>query len=143
MAKEKGLTILLVDDDAIDRELFVDAINATGGNNIVHEAANGEKALEFLQQCTRMPDLVILDLNMPVKDGRDTLKEIKKDPVLKSMPVCILSTSSAHFDIQYAYSEGANLFLVKPMDYKELVGMISSLLGLFIKYVSLVPRSTG
>ena len=126
----------MVDDDAIDRELFIDAINSVDNNYVIHEAANGEKALEFLNQCTTLPQMIILDLNMPVKDGRDTLKDLKKSPLFKSIPVCIMSTSSAHFDVQYAYNEGASMFLVKPLDYKELVAMVSSLLTLFDKYVT-------
>lgn len=134
--KDKKLHVLLVDDDAVDRELFIDAINAMGRSYNIHEAANGEIALEYLQGCNNLPEVIILDLNMPVKDGRETLKDIKNNPLLKAIPVCIMSTSSAHFDVQYAYNEGASLFLVKPMDYKQLIEMVSLLLTLFGKYVT-------
>ena len=74
---------------------------------------------------------------MPVKDGRETLKELKQHEVYKSIPVCIMSTSSAHFDVQSAYETGANLFLVKPHDFKDLIEMSTSLLTLFSKFVTL------
>ena len=134
---DKMLHVLLVDDDTTDRELFMDAINLAGKEYKVSEAANGSEALQFLQSADVLPDLVILDLNMPVMDGRDTLKEIKKQEALKSIPVCIMSTSSAHFDILNAYETGASLFLVKPFDFKELIEMVTSLLTLFCKYVTL------
>lgn len=130
------MQILLVDDDALDRELFVDAIGLSGKIYKVAEAENGEKALQYLQSASTLPNLIILDLNMPVKDGRATLKEIKAHPRFKSIPVCIMSTSSAPFDISNAYENGANLYLVKPMDFKLLIEMVSSLLTLFHKYVT-------
>jgi CheY-like chemotaxis protein len=131
------LHILLVDDDVTDRELFVDAIGLAGKKYVVSEAANGEEALDYLNGAERLPDLVILDLNMPVKDGRQTLKELKQHEVFRRLPVCIMSTSSAPFDIAAAYQSGANLFLVKPFDFKELMEMLSTLLTLFSKYVTL------
>ena len=135
------MELLLVDDDAIDRELFADAIGLVAKNHKIEEAQNGEVALEYLHAAGRLPDLIILDLNMPVKDGRETLMEIKTHPRLRTIPVCIMSTSSAPFDIESAYNSGANLFLVKPLDYKELIDMLASLLTLFSKYVTL-PSST-
>jgi CheY-like chemotaxis protein len=130
------LHILLVDDDATDRELFADALESTGKKCTISEASNGEEALRFLAS-SRPPDLILLDLNMPVKDGRATLKELKQHEAYRSIPVFILSTSSASFDVVNAYENGANLFLVKPLDYKGLVEMLSSLLTLFSKYVTL------
>ena len=129
--------MLLVDDDSTDRELFIDAITMIGKNYEIAEAGNGEEAITFLRNTDSLPHLIILDLNMPVKDGRETLKEIKTDPILQAIPVCIMSTSSANFDVQSAYTNGANLFLVKPFEFKELIEMLSSLLSLFSKYVTL------
>jgi CheY-like chemotaxis protein len=135
------MEILLVDDDALDRELFIEAINLVGDDYKVTEAANGEDALKFLHSTSRLPDLIILDLNMPIMDGRTTLHELKSHPKLKLLPVCIMSTSSAQFDIRNAYEGGVNLFLVKPLDFKHLIEMLTSLLTLFQKYVSL-PQFT-
>jgi|SRR5690349_776976 CheY-like chemotaxis protein len=133
------MEILLVDDDALDRELFVDAIKLAGKRYKITEAENGEQALAYLNTASALPQLIILDLNMPVMDGRATLKELKKDQRFKSILVCIMSTSSAQFDIINAYENGANLFLVKPLDFKLLIEMLSSLLTLISKYVTL-PR---
>lgn len=139
--KDKNLHVLLVDDDALDRELFLDAINLSIKGIQVSEASNGQEALYFLNNHVEdLPDIIILDLNMPILDGRETLKEIKSHSYFKSIPVCIMSTSSAHFDVANAYETGANLFLEKPLDFKELIEMLSSLLTLFSKYVTL-PRS--
>ncbi|MEI6945804.1 response regulator [Paraflavisolibacter sp. H34] len=141
MKKEKRLHILLVDDDAVDRELFIDALNPSEKNCLVSEAADGQEALDFLG-AQSLPDLIILDLNMPVKDGRQTLKELKAHPVYKTIPVCILSTSSAQFDVLNAYDSGANLFLVKPHDYRELTEMLQNLLTLFGKYTALAAPAS-
>jgi two-component system, chemotaxis family, response regulator Rcp1 len=136
--KDKNLHVLLVDDDALDRELFVDAINLVSKRHMISEASNGEEALYFLNNnVEKLPDIIILDLNMPVMGGREALKGIKGHPSFKSIPVCIMSTSSAHFDVVNAYDAGANLFLVKPLDFKELIDMLSNLLTLFSKYVTL------
>jgi two-component system, chemotaxis family, response regulator Rcp1 len=137
---DRNFRILLVDDDTTDRELFIDVINLVGKGYDVAEAAHGGAALEYLQQASVLPNLIILDLNMPVKDGRETLKELKSHAVFKSIPVCIMSTSSAHFDVQFAYDEGACLFLVKPLEYKEMIEMLTSLLTLFNKHVTLIGR---
>lgn len=135
------MELLLVDDDAIDRELFADAIGLAQKGHKIEEAQNGEVALEYLHAADRLPDLIILDLNMPVKDGRETLMELKAHPRLRTIPVCIMSTSSSPFDIESAYTTGANLFLVKPLDFKMLIEMLTSLLTLFSKYVTLPNRT--
>jgi DNA-binding response OmpR family regulator len=132
--------LLLVDDDTTDRELFIDAIKLAVKGYTVAEASNGEEALHYLNTTNLFPNLIILDLNMPVKDGRVTLKEIKTHSVFKSIPVCIMSTSGAQFDVVNAYENGANLFLVKPLDFKHLIEMLTSLLTLVGKYVTLPQR---
>ncbi|HEY0066985.1 MAG TPA: response regulator [Flavisolibacter sp.] len=143
MLNDHSLHILLVDDDVTDRELFIDAIRLAGKKYNVSEASNGEEAIRFLNDTSRLPDLIILDLNMPIKDGRTTLKEIKAHEVFRSIPVCIMSTSSANFDVTNAYDSGANIFLVKPLDFKELIEMLGSLLTLFSKYVTLANKATS
>jgi DNA-binding response OmpR family regulator len=131
------MNILLVDDDVIDRELFVDAINLVGKGYKVIEAENGQEAIDFLNSSPSLPQLIILDLKMPIKDGRETLKELKAHTRFKHIPICIMSTSGAHFDIIEAYENGANLFLVKPLDFRLLIEMLTSLLTLFWKHVAL------
>lgn len=137
------MEVLLVDDDALDRELFIDAINLAGKKYTVTEAENGEVALKHLQSAHSLPHIIILDLNMPVKDGRATLREIKTHPHFRSIPVCIMSTSSAQFDITRAYDDGANLFLVKPLEFNQLIEMLTSLLTLFNKYVELPGKPSS
>jgi two-component system, chemotaxis family, response regulator Rcp1 len=137
VSHKKILRILLVDDDATDRELFSEALQSAAPQHVLTEAANGEEALEVLAAAETLPDLILLDLNMPVKDGRETLIDIRKDPKLRCIPVCILSTSSAHFDVQKAYNDGANIFLVKPLEFSALTGLIEILGSLFTKFAVL------
>ena len=134
------LKVLLVDDDVTDRELFMDAIRLAGKKYVVTEASNGIEAMTYLKETDELPHLIILDLNMPVKDGRETLREIKQHESFRKIPVCIMSTSGSPFDIESAYNNGANLFLVKPLDFKELIEMSTSLLSLFHKFVSLPEK---
>jgi len=135
--KQDQFQVLLVDDDATDRELFIDALQHSGNRLSIAEASNGEEAFVYLAGLSSLPDLIILDLNMPVKDGRQTLKELKENALFRKIPVCIMSTSNAHFDVENAYSIGANLFLVKPLDFREFTEMTSSLLNLFTRFVTL------
>lgn len=134
--QSKELTILLADDDPVDRELFIEGMNDTGARFQVEEVENGEELLQRLSNGKPLPDLIILDLNMPVKDGRETLKELKTSEAYRHIPVFILSTSNARFDVELACQTGANLFLVKPHGYKEIVEMLTSLFTLFGKYVA-------
>lgn len=132
----KQLSIVLADDDPVDRELFIEGMNETGIKFQVHEVENGEELLTYLSSASALPDLIILDLNMPVKDGRETLKDLKTSETYRHIPVFILSTSSARFDVELACSNGANLFLVKPHGYREIVEMLRSLFTLFGKYAA-------
>ena len=129
--KHVPLNILLADDDAIDRELFIEGINHTGIKYTIKEVENGEQVFSYLSGAIEKPDLIILDLNMPVKDGRSTLKELKSQDPFKRIPVVIMSTSNSQFDIALAYDNGANLFVVKPDDFKKLVHLLSCLLSVF------------
>jgi CheY-like chemotaxis protein len=136
MNAQKELSILLADDDPVDRELFIEGMQETGWKFQVKEVENGEELLAHLMSVAKYPDLIILDLNMPVKDGRETLKELKNNELFRHIPVFILSTSSARFDVELACATGANLFLVKPHGFKEIVEMLNSLFTLFGKYVA-------
>lgn len=129
--------ILLADDDAVDRELLFEAMNHTGINYKAKEVSNGVEVFELLNENGYVPDVIILDLNMPVKDGRQTLLELKSDIKYKHIPVFILSTSSAPFDVTTAYNSGANLFLVKPHGFNEMIEMLTNILTLLHKYISL------
>lgn len=131
--KQSHVFILLADDDATDRELFVEALNHTGIKYSIKEVSNGEEVFEYLNKSEVIPDVIILDLNMPVKDGRVTLKELKEK--YKTIPVFIMSTSNAHFDVTLAYKTGANLFLVKPHDFKELIDLATCIVKLIDRYM--------
>jgi CheY-like chemotaxis protein len=132
----KELSIILADDDPVDRELFIEGMNDTGARFRVAEVENGEELLQHLSAAVSLPDFIILDLNMPVKDGRETLKELKSSEAFRHIPVFVLSTSNARFDVELACNTGANLFLVKPHGYKEIVEMLQHLFFLFAKYVA-------
>lgn len=132
----RELTIILADDDPVDRELLIEGMNETGVRFTIKEVENGEQLMSLLAVGKPYPDLIILDLNMPVKDGRETLKELKSNEALRHIPVFILSTSNARFDVELACNTGANLFLVKPHGYKEIVEMLSSLFTLLTKYTA-------
>lgn len=140
VTKHAPLNILLADDDAIDRELFIEGINHTGIKYAIKEVENGEQVFSYLYSATETPDLIILDFNMPVKDGRITLKELKNLDQFKRIPVVIMSTSNSHFDIALAYDSGANLFIVKPDDFKQLVHVLTCLLSVFSHSLLLLRR---
>lgn len=136
MNPNKTIHILLADDDAVDRELFAEALKSTQVKCKLDEVSGGEEVFTHLNSNTSKPDLIILDLNMPVKDGRETLRELKANKNFKYIPVIILSTSNSHFDISHSYDSGASLFLTKPHSFPDLVDMLRVLLTLTTKYVS-------
>ena len=133
---DKTIQILLADDDAVDRELFSEALKSTRVKYRLNEVQGGEEVFTHLNEHGAKPDLIILDLNMPVKDGRETLKELKSNENFKTIPVIILSTSNSHFDVLFSYDHGASLFLTKPHSFHDLVEMLDLLLSLTSKYVS-------
>ena len=133
---DKTIQILLADDDAVDRELFSEALKSTRVKYRLNEVPGGEEVFTHLNAHNEKPDLIILDLNMPVKDGRETLKELKANKNFKFIPVVILSTSNSHFDVLFSYDNGASLFLTKPHSFHDLVEMLDLLLSLSSKYVS-------
>lgn len=133
---DKTIEILLADDDSVDRELFSEALKSTRVKHRLIEVGGGEEVFTHLNSNHGKPDLIVLDLNMPVKDGRETLRELKANKIFKCIPVIILSTSNSHFDIRYSYEYGASLFLTKPHSFHDLVEMLDILLTLSSKYVS-------
>jgi len=133
--KTANITILIADDDQDDclmtREAFQDCRIA----NELHFVHDGEALLGYLKRRPPydddkqfpMPGLILLDLNMPLKDGREALAEIKSDPELRVIPVVILTTSSADEDILRSYDIGVNSFITKPVSYAGLIDVIRSL----------------
>ncbi len=122
---EKHLHILLVDDDADDVELFREVIDEFKLGLRISEANNGETAFSLLRVWANepkpdLPDLILLDLNMPKQNGLELLAEIRNTEALKVIPVIVFSSSRSAYDIQESYQRGANCYIVKPMGINEL-----------------------
>ena len=148
MLSTKSIVILMADDDADDRLLAKDALNECKITNALHFVENGEELLEYLRQegkyaslaNTPRPGLILLDLNMPRKDGREALQEIKADPKLRSIPVVVLTTSKADTDISRIYELGANSFITKPVSFDALIKVMSDLVHYWFELVELPPQ---
>ena len=129
---EKKIEILLVEDNEDDIDLTKIALRKGKINNNLFVVMDGEQAMDFLHKRNGYedrpsPDIILLDLNLPGKDGREVLQEVKGDANLKRIPVVILTTSTADEDILTAYDSHANCYLAKPLDFdrfKELVSKI-------------------
>lgn len=125
--------IFLADDDEDDRLMFSEALSETPVNTTLQTANDGEKLLTLLAKSTALPDVIFLDLNMPNKNGMETLKELRQVKNLASIPVVIYSTSSNEADLEDTYRLGANLYVEKPYSYSELVQVLSEILALDLK----------
>jgi two-component system response regulator len=122
----------LVEDNPGDVELTADALRAGKICNQMHVVDDGESAMAFLRRQgvyagAPCPDVVLLDLNLPRKDGREVLAEIKADPVLKKIPVIILTTSQAEEDILRAYNLAANCYITKPVDLDQFTKVVQAI----------------
>jgi CheY-like chemotaxis protein len=139
--------ILMADDDADDRLLARDALEESQSENDLRCVENGEELLDYLQrrgkyeagEAAPRPNLILLDLNMPRKDGREALKEIKSDPDLRRIPVVVFTTSKADTDIGLLYELGANSFISKPFQFEALVGLMRLIDHYWLESVEL-PR---
>jgi CheY-like chemotaxis protein len=138
----KPIEILLVEDNAADVRLTEEALKEGKVRNNLHVARDGMEALEFLRRqgkhakATR-PDLILLDLNLPRRDGREVLAEIKDDPALKMIPVVVLTTSSAEADILKSYKLHANCYITKPVDLEQFVSVVKSIDDFWLTVVRL------
>ena len=124
--------VLVAEDDPDDRQLLRDAFSETGYTDDLRFVRDGEELLDYLlrpENCddTPPPRIILLDFNLPKKDGREALVEIKQHPQLKKIPVIVLTTSSYEYDISLAYESGANSYITKPVSYAELCKIIRSL----------------
>lgn len=125
-------SVYIVDDDPDDRESIRDAFLENKHHQEYIFMANGDQLLEHLTvSSSKPPALILLDLNMPGKDGRDVLKELKCNKHLQPIPVIILTTSSSDKDRETSYQLGANCFVTKPDSYKELVDITDSIAKLW------------
>ena len=118
--------ILIVDDEAMHRRLEVEIL---GDEYSVFEAKNGEEALHILEDKSALPDIILLDLNMPKINGIEFLKILKADAMLKYIPTIILTTSSNHNDVKQCYEIGIAGYVLKPLKYEDYVSKITNLLN--------------
>ncbi|MGB8167223.1 MAG: response regulator [Chthoniobacteraceae bacterium] len=142
------ITILMADDDADDRALTKEALVEGRLVNTIRFVEHGEELIEYLKRTGRYappaeaprPGLILLDLNMPRKDGRAVLKEIKSDPDLRTIPVVVLTTSKADEDVYRSYDLGVNSYIVKPVTFEALVDILQTLEKYWFEIVELPPE---
>jgi two-component system, chemotaxis family, response regulator Rcp1 len=141
----RPVEILLVEDNPGDVRLTREALAEGKVRNNLYVAVDGVKALEFLRREGEYagavrPDLVLLDLNLPRKDGREVLAEIKADPALRYIPVVILTSSEAESDIARAYDLHANCYVTKPVDLDQFIHVVRSIEDFWFSIVKLPPE---
>ena len=143
--KRHAISVLAAEDDEDDRLLLQEAFKEADIDETLRFVEDGEELLDYLEHRNQYrqpntaprPGLIILDLNMPKKNGREVLKEIKSSPAIKSIPVIILSTSANEEDIALAYGLGASSFIVKPLRFDALVQLIKVLAAYWFGIVEL------
>jgi CheY-like chemotaxis protein len=141
-------TILVADDDADDRLMIEEAFDESDLANEIHFVENGEQLMQYLRREDQysyladrpFPGVVLLDLNMPRKDGREALREIKADPELCRIPIVVLTTSQAEEDIVSTYALGVSSFITKPATFDRLADALKVLSRYWIEVVSLPPE---
>lgn len=146
--REKPVTILMADDDPDDCMLVKEAFEESRLDNDLRCVEDGNALMDYLYRRGKfndirfspLPSLILLDLNMPKKDGREALKEIKTDPGLRDIPVVVLTTSKEESDIIHAYNLGANSFIIKPETFQTLIEIIRSLGKYWFDTVELPSR---
>ena len=145
------ITILIADDDEDDRLMAQEALEEARLANELHCVEDGEQLLDYLYrrgeytalQKVPLPGLILLDLNMPRKDGREALQEIKADPILRRIPVVVLTTSKAEEDILRTYDLGVSSFIVKPVSFDSLVEVMKALARYWFEIVELPSKKVG
>ncbi len=145
MQRFKPIEILLVDDDPAHVRLTMEVIKGCKIRNNVTVMRNGEEALNFLFkrppfEDRAMPDLIMLDLNIPKKSGLEVIKEIRQGPEIKNLPVIVLTTSDDAKDIETAYKLGANCYITKPVDLNQFINVINCIEEFWLTIVKLPTR---
>jgi CheY-like chemotaxis protein len=141
----RPISILLVEDNPGDVRLTMEALKEGKVNNDLRVAADGVEAIAMLRREGKhaglpRPDLILLDLNLPRRDGREVLAEIKSDPVLKRIPVVVLTTSKAEEDVVRTYDLHANCYVTKPVDLDQFIHVVRSIDGFWLSVVELPPE---
>ena len=150
-AKRQSLTVLVADDDDDDRGFIKKAWDQNRAVNDLRFVEDGEELTQYLNHEGRYSDpassprpaVILLDLNMPRKDGREALREIKANPDLRQIPIIVLTTSQSDEDIRTSYDLGANSFVTKPVTFGGLVEVLQVLGTYWIEIVDLPPESIG
>ncbi len=145
MNDQKTITILVADDDPDDRLMTGDALSESRLANDVRFVEDGEELLDYLHRRGKysnpadapLPGLILLDLNMPKKDGREALREIKADPVFRRIPVVVLTTSRADADILKTYDLGVSGYIPKPVRFEAFVDVMKTMAIYWFQVVSL------
>jgi two-component system, chemotaxis family, response regulator Rcp1 len=142
----RPIQILLVEDSPTDAKLTVKALTLAKVANSVHHVEDGVAAMEFLKRQgafgqSPRPDLILLDLNLPKKDGREVLEELKADPELRSIPVVVLTTSKAEEDILRSYRLHANCYITKPVNFERFLEVVQSIENFWLSVVVLPTRT--
>lgn len=141
----RPIEILMVEDNPGDVRLAQEALKENKILNNMHVTMDGEEAMAFLNregiyEDAPRPDVILLDLNLPKKDGREVLGEIKKDPKLKRIPVVVLTTSRAEEDIIKTYDLHANCYITKPVDLDRFISVVKSIENFWLSIVKLPPK---
>jgi CheY-like chemotaxis protein len=134
------ITVLLIEDDPGDVVLIQEAFEHNKVANTLHVVGDGVEAMEFLRGGDGRPDLILLDLNLPRKDGREVLAEVKSDPSLRQIPVVVLTTSKAEEDILRSYDLHANAYVTKPVDFHRFIDVVRQIDDFFVTVVKLPSR---
>ncbi len=141
----KPIEILLVEDSRGDIGLIEEVFEEAKIRNNLHIAEDGEEAILFLNKEGQFldaprPDIILLDLNLPKKDGREVLQEVKEDDNLKNIPIVVLTTSKAEEDVLKSYNLHANAYITKPVDFDQFIKVIKCIEDFWLQVVKLPPK---
>ena len=139
------ISILLVEDNPADIRLTEEALKENKLKVNLYTAMDGVEAMAFLRKENKYatmptPDLILLDLNMPRKDGREVLKEVKEDPILKSIPIVVLTISQAEEDVLLTYKYHVNCYIRKPLDLNNFIDVVKAIESFWLTIVTLPPK---
>ena len=144
--ERRVIDVLLVEDDPGDELMIREAFEHHDIRHALHHVPDGVEAMRFLRQedgygASPRPDLILLDLNLPRRDGREVLEEIKGDEDLRRIPVVVLTTSAADEDIVRSYNLHANAYVTKPVDFDRFIAVVRQIDEFFVSVVRLPPRA--
>jgi CheY-like chemotaxis protein len=145
--KREGVTVLLADDDPDDRMLVEEAFSEIDSSYDLRFVDDGEELMDYLRHEGRFledtaapkPALILLDLNMPKKDGREAASEIKADPALRQIPIVVLTTSTSEEDVLHTYGVGVNSFVSKPVTFEGMLALAREVSNFWIETIDLPP----